>query len=62
MFGRPTAAISSAIRTNRARMSAGRPSNSAPTLSFKVSTVHAIADYDYTRYGIAASRTKTPSQ
>jgi hypothetical protein len=42
-FGRPTASINSEILTNRARMSGGNSDSSASTVSFSVSTVHAIA-------------------
>ena len=41
--GRPTDSINSEIRTKRARMSAGNSASSASTVSFNVSTVHAIA-------------------
>ena len=42
-LGRPTDSINSEIRTKRARMSAGNSASSASTVSFNVSTVHAIA-------------------
>ena len=37
--------ISSAIRANLARISAGSASTSAPTVSFRVPTVHLICQY-----------------
>ena len=53
-LGRPTASINSAIRTNRARMSAGKVASSASTVSFRVSTAQAMGT-NYTRYGIHTS-------
>ena len=41
-LGKPTDAINSEIRTNRARMSGGSSSSSASTVSFSVSTAHAM--------------------
>ena len=41
--GQAEDSINSEIRTSRARMSAGNSATSASTLSFNVSTVHAIA-------------------
>ena len=50
-LSRPTDSINSEIRTKRARMSAGSSASSASTISFKVSTVHAMEAH-HTRYGI----------
>jgi hypothetical protein len=71
-FGRPTDSISSAIRTSRARMSTGSAANSASTVAFSVSTVHATGAADRTastalrslteaRSGRRASRTGKPA-
>ena len=49
-LGRPTDSIYSEIRTSRARMSAGNSATSASTVSFNVSTVHAIAGKLYQRW------------
>jgi hypothetical protein len=50
-LGWPTDSINSEIRTSRARMSAGSSANSASTVSFNVSTVHAHRS-DYTKCGV----------